>query len=183
MRGSWLHPDTTTSAGGSRRQKKTPLRSGSNHLMQRGYSFGDPKKVQKAQNKVGAPGFEPGASCTPCKRASQAAPRPVWCVHNSLQRPKSQYWICGAAEGNRDQTPEKRTTSEGWHRPSLPGGSPPSTIGAGGLNDRVREGTGCTPTATDTNHLTSDDTASWIAGLSVVHKRDARRPISPYHGG
>src|SRR5690606_36528475 len=28
-------------------------------------------------SSVGAPGFEPGASCTPCKRASQTAPRPV----------------------------------------------------------------------------------------------------------
>jgi hypothetical protein len=28
------------------------------------------------QFPVGAPGFEPGASCTPCKRASRAAPRP-----------------------------------------------------------------------------------------------------------
>ena len=32
----------------------------------------------------------------------------------------------------------------------------PSTIGAGGLNDRVREGTGCTPTAKDTHHLSGD---------------------------
>src|SRR5690606_39292168 len=30
--------------------------------------------------------------------------------------------------------------------------SPPSTLGAGGLNDRVREGTGWTPTAIVTNH-------------------------------
>jgi hypothetical protein len=27
--------------------------------------------------KVGAPGFEPGTSCPPDKRANQAAPRPV----------------------------------------------------------------------------------------------------------
>jgi hypothetical protein len=26
---------------------------------------------------VGAPGIEPGTSCTPCKRASRTAPRPV----------------------------------------------------------------------------------------------------------
>jgi hypothetical protein len=60
----------------------------------------------------------------------------------------------------------KRTRSEGWHRPSLPRGCPLSTIGAGGLNDRVREGTGCTPTATDTNHLTSGEDVAII-----VHKR------------
>ena len=38
---------------------------------------------------------------------------------------------------------ERRT----WQRPTLPGGCPPSTIGAGGLNCRVRDGTGCTPAA------------------------------------
>jgi hypothetical protein len=27
---------------------------------------------------VGAPGIEPGTSCTPCKRASRTAPRPAW---------------------------------------------------------------------------------------------------------
>gem|GEM_PF-4010633 len=27
---------------------------------------------------VGARGFEPPTSCTPCKRASRAAPRPDW---------------------------------------------------------------------------------------------------------
>jgi hypothetical protein len=41
----------------------------------------------------------------------------------------------------------------GWRRPSLPGAYAPSTIGAGGLNGRVREGTGCTPTARVTNRL------------------------------
>ena len=32
-------------------------------------------------------------------------------------------------------------------RPTLPGSLPPSTIGAGGLNFRVRNGNGCDPTA------------------------------------
>jgi hypothetical protein len=32
-------------------------------------------------------------------------------------------------------------------RPTLPGGLPPSTIGAGGLNFRVRNGNGCDPSA------------------------------------
>ena len=34
-----------------------------------------------------------------------------------------------------------------WRRPTLPQGCPCSTIGACGLNFRVRYGTGCTPTA------------------------------------
>jgi hypothetical protein len=37
--------------------------------------------------------------------------------------------------------------SEIRRRPTLPGGLPPSTIGAGGLNFRVRNGYGCDPSA------------------------------------
>src|SRR5690606_15220794 len=38
-------------------------------------------------------------------------------------------------------------------RPTLPGGLPPSTIGAGGLNGRVRNGNGCGPSAIATGIL------------------------------
>src|ERR1700681_3119149 len=38
-------------------------------------------------------------------------------------------------------------------RPALPGGRPPSTIGAGGLNCRVRNGNGCCPAAMVTGNL------------------------------
>ena len=34
-----------------------------------------------------------------------------------------------------------------WQRPSLPGPCGPSTLGAGGLNRRVRDGYGCVPSA------------------------------------
>ena len=37
-------------------------------------------------------------------------------------------------------------------RPTLPGGHPPSTIGAGGLNCRVRNGNGCIPAAMATGN-------------------------------
>jgi hypothetical protein len=37
-----------------------------------------------------------------------------------------------------------------WRRPTLPGSYPPSTIGADGLNFRVRDETGCSPAASDT---------------------------------
>jgi hypothetical protein len=40
-------------------------------------------------------------------------------------------------------------------RPTLPGSCPPSTIGAGGLNFRVRDGNGCGPTAMVTGNLCS----------------------------
>ena len=38
-----------------------------------------------------------------------------------------------------------------WQLRTLPGGCPPSTIGAGGLNFRVRDGAGCPPAASITN--------------------------------
>ena len=38
-------------------------------------------------------------------------------------------------------------------RPTLPGGYPPSTIGAGGLNFRVRDGNGCDSAAMATGNL------------------------------
>src|SRR5437764_803678 len=38
-------------------------------------------------------------------------------------------------------------------RPTLPGGFPPSTIGAGGLNFRVRDGNGCDSAAMATGNL------------------------------
>ena len=57
-----------------------------------------------------------------------------------------------------------------WRRPTLPGGLPPSTIGAGELNYRVRDGAGCTLTAIVTNNLSlSCATLRWRA----VHKNDS----------
>jgi hypothetical protein len=64
----------------------------------------------------------------------------------------------------------------GWHRPSLPGGDPPSTLGAGGLNCRVRDGTGWTPTASDTNNLSSEQA---VVGM---HKRRTRRECQKANG-
>ena len=42
-----------------------------------------------------------------------------------------------------------------WQRPTLPHGHPSSTIGAGGLNCRVRNGIGCNTSAMVTRSLTS----------------------------
>ncbi len=46
-----------------------------------------------------------------------------------------------------------RFSDKFWQRPTLPGRCPPSTIGAGGLNCRVREGNGCIPAAMATRNL------------------------------
>jgi hypothetical protein len=49
--------------------------------------------------------------------------------------------------------PLRRVAKTSWRRLTLPGGLPPSTIGAVGLNFRVRDGTGCTPDAQITKRL------------------------------
>ncbi len=65
-------------------------------------------------------------------------------------------------------------------RPTLPGGLPPSTIGAGGLNFRVRNGNGCDPAAMATGNLLSTEPSgpeNSIASTCVfVHP--SPRPIS-----
>ena len=59
-----------------------------------------------------------------------------------------------------DEQPPSRSPSaaagaieKSRRRPTLPGGSPPSTIGAGGLHFRVRNGNGCFPAAIATGNL------------------------------
>ncbi len=50
-------------------------------------------------------------------------------------------------------------------RPTLPGGDPPSTIGAGGLNFRVRDGNGCDSTAMATGNRAQAKPGRRPAGL------------------
>ena len=44
-----------------------------------------------------------------------------------------------------------------WQRPTLPGAPAPSTIGAGGLNFRVRNGNGWIPSAITTRRVMVED--------------------------
>ena len=53
-------------------------------------------------------------------------------------------------------------------RPTLPEGLPPSTIGAGGLNGRVRNGNGCVPAAMATGK------SRVSAGLRALHSEHER---------
>ena len=43
-----------------------------------------------------------------------------------------------------------------WQRPALPGPRGPSTIGAGGLNGRVRDGNEWNPSAIATRQMLTD---------------------------
>ena len=51
---------------------------------------------------------------------------------------------------------------ESRRRPTLPGGLPPSTIGAGGLNCRVRNGNGCCPAAMATGNCAPEGEPSSV---------------------
>ncbi len=85
---------------------------------------------------------------------------------------------CRTASGREDGRKTKRapcacaggSPSEIRRRPTLPGGLPPSTIGAGRLNFRVRDGNGCDSAAMATGNLLS------IVG--VTRRRAATRPPS-----
>ena len=74
-----------------------------------------------------------------------------------------------------------RSSSEIRRRPTLPGGEPPSTIGAGRLNFRVRDGNGCDSAAMATE--ISCQRARRTRGLQSKHERQlafnpSPRPIS-----
>ena len=60
------------------------------------------------------------------------------------------------ATGGRDKAPHEKVRGLVLRlfrrRPTLPGGFPPSTIGAGGLNFRVRDGNGCDSAAMATGN-------------------------------
>jgi hypothetical protein len=69
---------------------------------------------------------------------------------------------CSAMGGSYGQNDEHPRNASGGvrrakirRRPTLPGGLPPSTIGAGGLNCRVRDGNGCDSAAMATGNLLS----------------------------
>ncbi len=70
-----------------------------------------------------------------------------------------------------------RSCREHRRRPTLPGGLPPSTIGAGRLNFRVRDGNGCDPVA-----MATDTCCQRVRtrGLQSKHERfnPSPRPIS-----
>lgn len=62
------------------------------------------------------------------------------------------------SRARRDKTPAPSAgvlSEQFRQRPTLPGSLPPSTIGAGGLNFRVRDGNGCGPTAMATGNQSS----------------------------
>ncbi len=61
-------------------------------------------------------------------------------------------------------------------RPTFTGGEPPTIIGAGELNYRVRHGNGCDLSAIVTEHIKVLSTfQNWITGLIGHHVLEKRR--------
>src|SRR5437773_7033449 len=77
-------------------------------------------------------------------------------VHHPSRQHKSPDALRSIGALGRDDEMKSR------QRPTLPPGYPGSTIGAGGLNCRVRNGNGCDPSA-------------MITGISLSKNDDARR--------
>src|SRR3954454_637436 len=87
----------------------------------------------------------------------------------------------GAASDSRLRSakrapPERGPVERNRRRPTLPGDLSPSTIGAGGLNCRVRDGNGCDPTAIATE-ICAFSFENSIASTSVI-VNPSPRPIS-----
>ena len=91
--------------------------------------------------------------------AAQASRRQRGRAGAGLRRPQQISPVDLAARG---------TYKNARQRPTLPSGYPDSTIGAGGLNYRVRNGNGCLPSAMVTEHgnsIKSRATRCWPVGL------------------
>ena len=88
---------------------------------------------------------------------------------------------CSDDRGNAKERPPRRGRSsrEIRRRPTLPGGLPPSTIGAGGLNCRVRDGNGCDPAAMATGNLLSIGRQPTIGGSPMRTPERARALVHP----
>src|SRR5487761_1933900 len=80
--------------------------------------------------------------------------------------------MSGAQQGRKRKNARSQTTSgvsvyraqEGRRRPIVPQGCPCSIVGAGGLNDRVRDGNGCVPSAIVTSPPAHTDAGKYANG-------------------
>ena len=87
----------------------------------------------------------------------------------------------GVARRTAKKPPAERGASseKSRRRPTLPGGYPPSTIGAGGLNCRVRNGNGCLSAAMATGNRALSGSNCESDGIHSEPGRDRdRSPLS-----
>ena len=72
---------------------------------------------------------------------------------DSLAEPGAHGWLGRVTKLSPVALAGRGTYKNARQRPTLPSGYPDSTIGAGGLNYRVRNGNGCLPSAMVTEHV------------------------------
>ena len=81
---------------------------------------------------------------------------------------------------NKDPVAKTGSLLAAWQRPTLPGAPAPSTIGAGGLNFRVRNGNGWVPSAIATRRHVAEDVShpqNWLRDQVRGGARRSPRPI------
>src|ERR1700684_816990 len=81
--------------------------------------------------------------------------------------------VAKAGEGLKKRARNKRALRGSWRRPTLPQRNPCSTIGPGGLNDRVRDGIGCNPSGKTTKKEGGESARSMCYLRSEVPSADA----------
>ena len=87
--------------------------------------------------------------------ASSASPHPAGCgaiPARAIRTSGLEDRRPDTTRSPRAEAPRGSRHEKSRRRPTLPGGLPPSTIGAGGLNCRVRNGNGCFPAAMATGN-------------------------------
>ena len=87
-----------------------------------------------------------GCEAAGCGRAARLRRHPPGCAGHAAP-------LVGCPDAPRAPSEEGARARDPRRRPTLPGGCPPSTIGAGGLHFRVRNGNGCFPAAIATGNL------------------------------
>src|SRR4029453_15554649 len=102
----------------------------------------------------------------------------------SSQRSRTGVAVIPAKTRRRSYPNGQLLREEIRRRPTLPGSLPPSTIGAGGLNFRVRNGNGCDPSAmaTDTCCQCAPSRRDALSEISIASTNvivdPSPRPIS-----
>ncbi len=121
-------------------------------------------KPRRPWDRLTAPSgqhLKPDPSMAPGRHPSRRRPKAGRADHAEKEGPRQH--ATGPSTDLRPSIPKRATPPSGTlggvgfekirRRPTLPGGYPPSTIGAGRLNFRVRDGNGCDSAAMATGNL------------------------------
>ena len=117
--------------------------------------------------------------------SSRRPARPKWAqsghAYRSRRRTGRRRGPFASGRGGARRRGRRAPSNERFRqRPTLPGGLPPSTIGAGGLNGRVRDGNGCIPAAIATgNRSVLNPLENPIASTRIKRKTQALGRLVP----